>query len=588
MKETNKKEMRKITQAEFMKILNDKTRLHFNKELFTRTDEETINEIRKIICSCERNNSYYMIKVHDFKVVRNYKEIRHILKNHELNRVKSNNQKIISDINERYDSIQMKDSDIFLIVIKYHLRINTLDETTGKYPEKYLEVLIEVPKIVDKYYFRIYGNYYLATYQIVDGSTYNNSSTTSKHPNVTLKTIFMATRIYRYKTNLVTLNEDMQRGSVECLYYDSRIFSKPVPIIKYIMARFGMREAMEMLRIQEITLMSLTDKRTEQYANDNRYYVFKRYMVTIIVPKFLYDNDVPTQSCVYTIYSSIDKHDDYKKLFSRDYWLQSLGKDFSTDTIEKGYEILDSLECIYDLSTKDTIHLPEDQKKDIYDILIWIIREFPNLRGKENMDLSTKRIRLSEYIAAIYALKIAKGIIRIGNLGKGIALSDLEKTMYTNPELLIKKIIKDPLVNYRNDVNDLDSMSALKFTYKGLSGLGDGSSVPTSYRRIDKSYLGRLDMDASSHSDPGMSGTICPLADVKNNCFSDYMEPNEWREEVSELMDEYMKLFGLREIIKFQDMVGIDTNGRAEMIDRTINEVKPLFQPIMFFDTKID
>ena len=49
MKETNKKEMRKITQAEFMKILNDKTRLHFNKELFTRTDEETINEIRKII-----------------------------------------------------------------------------------------------------------------------------------------------------------------------------------------------------------------------------------------------------------------------------------------------------------------------------------------------------------------------------------------------------------------------------------------------------------------------------------------------------------------------------------------------------------
>ena len=66
------------------------------------------------------------------------------------------------------------------------------------------------------------------------------------------------------------------------------------------------------------------------------------------------------------------------------------------------------------------------------------------------------------------------------------------------------------------------------------------------------------------------------------------MEPNEWREEVSELMDEYMKLFGLREIIKFQDMVGIDTNGRAETIDRTINEVKPLFQPIMFFDTKID
>lgn len=579
----------KLTQAEFIRRFNEKTRTKFNEEIFQRTDEETVEEIRKVVRSCERDNKYYTIKVHDFKVIRDYAEIMHKLKSHELSRVKSNNQKIKSDIEEKYDVIHIKDSDIFLIQIIYYLRVNTLDETTGKYPEEYMEVLIEVPKIVDKYYFRIYGNYYLATYQIVDGSTYNNSSSSSKAPNVTLKTIFMATRIYRYKANIVTLSEGGVRESTPCLYYDSKIFGKPVPIIKYMIAHYGYYKTMEEMMIHGISLLDADSNLADQYINDEKYFVFKKHNILIIVPKYLYNNDIPTQSFIYTIYSSIDKHDTCDNMFSNEYWLRSLGKDFSTDTSEKGSDILDSLEGIYDLSTKEFLHLPEKDKEDIYNILIWIAREFPNLRAKENMDLSTKRIRVpAEYIAAIYALKVAKGIIRIGNLGRSIDLAELEKTMYTNPGLLIKKITKDPLINYNNSVNDLDSLSALKWSYKGLSGLGDGSSVPTSYRKIDKSYLGRLDLDASSHSDPGMSGTLCPLADIKDRAFSNYQEPNEWRQEVEELMNQYMSLYNLKELIKFKDMVGIDTNGVIDSINESLETAKQLFQPIIFFDLKLD
>lgn len=78
----------------------------------------------------------------------------------------------------------------------------------------------------------------------------------------------------------------------------------------------------------------------------------------------------------------------------------------------------------------------------------------------------------------------------------------------------------------------LDALTALKFTYKGISGLGEsGGSVQKIYRYVDPSYLGILDLTTSSNSDPGMSGMICPLTSLYNDhSFSEYSEPNTWRE----------------------------------------------------------
>ncbi|MDD3121896.1 MAG: hypothetical protein PHC62_00105 [Candidatus Izemoplasmatales bacterium] len=570
--------MKEMTQAQFIRQMNEKTREKFNDSLFERTDQDTINEIEKVVRSCERNNKYYTIKVHDFYTIRDYDEIYHRMKTHELNRIKSNNQKIRNEIEDRYDTIQLKDSDIFLIVVVYHLRINTIDELTGKYPEKYLEVLIQVPKIVDKYYIRVFGNHYLAIYQIVDGSTYNNSQSTSKHPNVTLKTMFMATRIYRYADTIRPLKSCGSVEPISILYYDSRIFGKQVPVMKYLLAKYGYTDATTKLKIQTILI--------NDYDIENPdYLTFKRHNVFVSVPKYIFANDVATQSMVYTIFHSIEKSTTSAEMHTQDFWLRSLGANFNSDTVEKGLEILDSLECIYDISTKESIHLPEEDKQDIFHVFIWIVREFPNLRGKDNLDLSTKRIRLPEYQSAIYGMKIARNIIRTGNIGKSIQITDLEKAVYTQPDFLIKKITKDSLINYRNSVNDLDSMNAIKWTYKGVSGLGDGSSIPDSYRKVDKSYIGRLDMDAAPSTDPGMSGTLCPLADIQNHSFSEFSEPNNWREETEQMMQDYMSLRGLKELITFQKELDMPVEEEKEThLDESINAMKKLFRPIYFIE----
>ena len=573
--------MKQLTQRQFIKEFNDKSRPQFNKQLFERSDEDSVRELEKVIRSCERHNKFYTIEVYDFYVITDYVEIYKRLREHELSRIKSNNTKARMAIEEKYDSIQLNDSEIFLVVVVYHTRVNTLDEKTGKYPEEYFEVLIEVPKIVDKYYIKLYGNYYLSIYQIVDGSTYNNSASTSKHPNVTLKTMFLATRIYRYQDTMKCIKE-CNSDSINVTYYETRIFGKPVPIMKYLLAKYGFIEALDMLKIVGIVI-------SDKNPKDEEYYTVRKHNVYVSVIKYLYDNDVPTQSMMYTIVHSIEKTTTADDIYNQNFWLASLGGHFSTPTIEKGSEILESLYCIYDLSTKDSIHLPPEDKQDVFHVIIWIIREFPNLRGKDNLDLSTKRIRLSEYQAALYAMKISSSIHRASNYGKNISLADIKKFIYTQPEFLIKKVLKDTIKNYRNSVNDLDSFEALKFTFKGLSGLGDGSSIPSNYRKVDISYIGRLDMDSSSHTDPGMSGTICPLADIKNNSFSDFMEPNTWRQDTDEMIREYMSTYGLKQIMTLQKKLGVpEAEEKEELLSENLDMMKEMFKPMYIVDSKIN
>lgn len=573
--------MKQLTQRQFIKEFNDKTRPQFNKQLFERTNEDSVRELEKVVRSCERHNKFYTIEVYDFYVITDYVEIYKRLREHELSRIKANNVKARMSIEEKYDSIQLNDSEIFLVVIIYHTKVNTIDEKTGKYPEEYFEVLIEVPKIVDKYYIKLYGNYYLPIYQIVDGSTYNNSGSASKHPNVTLKTMFLATRIYRYQDTMKCTKE-FGPDNLNVTYYETRIFGKPVPIMKYLLAKYGFIDTLDRLKIKGIIV-------SDKDLKDENYYTIKKHGVYVSAIRYLYDNDIPTQSMVYTIVHSIEKNTTANDIYNQNFWLASLGGHFGAPTSDKGFEILESLYCIYDLSTKDSMHLPIEDRQDVFHVIIWIIREFPNLRGKDNLDLSTKRIRMAEYQAALYAMKISNSIHRASTYGKNISLADIKKFIYTQPEFLIKRILKDTIKNYRNSVNDLDSFDALKFTFKGLSGLGDGSSIPSNYRKVDISYIGRLDMDSSSHTDPGMSGTICPLADIKDHSFSDYMEPNTWRQDTDEMIREYMTTFGLKQIMTLQKELGVpNAQEKEELLTENLDMMKEMFRPMYIVESRMN
>lgn len=528
-----------INQAQFMREFNETHREEFNDDLFQRDNEEIVEAIRAVLESCQRDK-YYTLKLLSFTPIYDYEEIYNTLREHEEKRRKKN-----SKVENSYDFINIRDTDMTLVKVEWLVRHNGVerqeeDGTTKEVvnPEQVLEVLIALPRFTRKYYFRLSGNYYATIFQIVDGSTYNNSTASqSKVDTVTMKTMFMPIRIFRsFNTNMVNINDP--HTEVKPIEYQSIIFNNVVNVIYYILAAYGLYGTNSFLGIDCITLG------TEPIIRED-YYAFEKNGIYISCPKLNFDADPVVQSYCATLFDGIMKDTDINSLFDQRYWLKNLGMAFKNASVEKGLFVLDSIDGIYDNITKRDLHIAEKDKENIYCILRWLIREFSSLRTKDNVDIRTKRIRIPDYVAAKYATKLNKGIHRISDMGTRVTLKNVIQAIYTNPMFVMSTISTESnLVSYRDLVNDLDSLTALKYTYKGISGLGeDGASIQPIYRYIDPSHVGILDLDASSASDPGMSGMICPMTKLygSDKSFSEYEEPNNWEERYKPYRDEYHK-----------------------------------------------
>lgn len=556
-----------MDQQELIRKFNDENRASFNEKLFERSDDEIIQMLEKVILSCQRSK-YFTLKVQNFTVVEDYPTIMKMLREQES--IKSDSKD--KDFN-RYDYIALKDSDIKLLVVDYYIAV--------KYPkkenqgEKTLRVLIMVPRFVDKYYFKIFGNYYCPKYQIVDGSTYNNANNTAKCQSVTFKSLFMATRIYRY---IVDFKFENTSVPVRGIYYNSSIFNKMVPVMKYILAKYSLLDTMNALGISEFYV-------TDKNPNNDDWYTLKKHKIYLSMPKYIFDNDPVAQSLMYTVYLSITNKDyTADMLWKQIYWLKSLGESYNSKFPEKGMSVLESLESIYDIPTKESLRLPEEHKKNIYSVLIWIIREFSELRQKNNFDIGVKRLRLAEYIAALYAVKIAKGMFTFSDEGEKIQISQIEKRIFTFPDYLLKAISRDRIMVSKSNVNDLDAFGALKWTFKGISGLGDtkDSAIPSGYKQVHPTHLGRIDVDSSSPNDPGMSGMLCPMAKTYDNYFSDFSEPNNWRNDVRDMLNEYKKMKNLKQVYILQKEIGlVPDDTKLESIEETENIIEEKIMPFI-------
>lgn len=562
-----------LTQAELLYKYNDKFREKFNPELFKRSDTEIIQELQNIILSCQRDK-FFTIKVMGFKTIDDYAQINSILKSYTdnvINKIKSKEQSKSKKKENRYDYIDLKDSDIKLLMVKYYIKVG--DES------KVIDVIVAVPRVVEKFYFRINGNVYSAIYQIVDASTYNNSTSSSKKHSVTLKTAFQPIRIFRNTNALKSTAKEM----VKCVNYETNAFSKSVASVKYIFAKKGYYGTLKFLHL--FGAINLTD----EDPHDDDMYTFqpkKAVEIYVSTPKMLFDNDNVLQHAVHTIIESVHKNAVLEDLFHPEYWVCVLGASFnSANAFEKGLSVLDSFEHIYDISTRAGIHLPIEKKNDIYDISKWMVSEFNQLKIKDNLNILTKKIRCSEYIASLYAMKLSTGIYRLSDLGKKVEIKSIEKVLMTNPMFLITSISRCQLVNYRNMVNDTDSMSAIKFTYKGISGIGEKGSnaIPDIYRLLNISNLGVVDPDSSSATDPGITGTIVPLVKLYDNSyFSEFKEPNSWDEEFAKLYNSYKALKGLREVFVMKKELLGETIDQEEVIEveDSIQTVERLIDPI--------
>jgi len=69
--------------------------------------------------------------------------------------------------------------------------------------------------------------------------------------------------------------------------------------------------------------------------------------------------------------------------------------------MEKGLNTLKFIERMLDETTKDILKINDSNKKSIYSILRWMVQNYNELRKKDNMDLTNKRLRCNEYIVSL-------------------------------------------------------------------------------------------------------------------------------------------------------------------------------------------
>lgn len=587
-----------MNQRQFLSQFNQFYKEQFNPDLFVRSDDEVMDQLQKVIKSCERHNNYFSIEVEKFRVVDDYDQIKKIMFNYYeyLARNKTKTKKR----DNPYEYINMNQSDIRLLIVTYHVAVNLEnnlsirpeDLAAGKVvSEESFDVYICVPRVIDKYYFRINGIVRSTLYQIVDGSTYNNNYTNSKIPNISFKIIFMAARVFRYTIGLF----DMMTGEeIKLLNYRANIFNKTVCVDKYFLAKMGFEGTMKFLGIHGVAV-------SNKPCLDESVYCFEKEegKLYVIADKYLTDNDPVTQGFITCIFTNLIPGMDYRLVFKKEFWIRTLGGEFNrcgndkylamfagdpavTDTYNKGMSILDSFENVYDIATKEDLRLKDESKEDMYSVLRWIMREFVELKKKDNYDVGIKRIRFGQYVAATYIYKVARGINRVSDQNNRITVESIKRAIRTDPMYLLKAISKSNLVSYRNIVSDMDSLLALKFSLKGISGIGedDNNSIPESIRFVHPSHVGRIDLDASSDNNPGVTGLISPFNHMTDGYFTDYEEPDTWEEKYRDLYDDYIKANGELQLFdakgKLLNIKGSETKAK------TLKEKAVACQKILF------
>ena len=275
-------------QRSMISIYNETHRAHFNDTLFERDTNDIIRCVKNIILSAQRDQ-FFTIKVTGFKEIWSYREIQERLREIESH---SNNKR--KKFNE-YDYINLKPSSVMLLEVQYHLE--TEDEKCDT------SVVIQIPRVVNKYYFKLNGCEYIPYYQIVDASTYNNTSMGyAKIPAVNMKSAFSRTVVHRMSAKLT----DIDNNIIPCTQFVCDIFANKIPAEKFIFCKMGLNRGLEFLNLHNIGYTRIEPEYylAGQVRNDCYYFTTEIPNVYVYCPKFLYDNNFLYQSTCYCMVKS--------------------------------------------------------------------------------------------------------------------------------------------------------------------------------------------------------------------------------------------------------------------------------------------
>ena len=449
---------------------------------------------------------------------------------------------IIRDENQFPDDITFNDIEMSrLDLAKVRFRVE-------KEPDvKEITLHIFLPKLIDGLFYVLNDSLYYPILQLVDRGTYVTKKT------FTLKTLLMP----------LVFRRDVHATTTDCLtgqertdmVYTLDLFRYQINVMRYFMANRGLAET---LRYFSADRPDLPHDDTDQ-ATHARVAVMDREAIQAVknaaAEYAAFDIEGSSGLCVVAerawleadqfyrgglVASLVDSLNGIQKRYIEEddvaQWKRRLGRHFTQNSNafeEKAEKILVSLERILDRRTRRNLaHVAAADKVDVYSILRWMMREYRTLASIDGMDITNKRIRVSEYLVHPLLLKFSESTYRLLN-DKNLTFKKLMSIFraFVHDEeagqprsqvnFLVRKLVTNELLRYVNLVNSFDLLLALRFTFRGPQSLADRgkADVALRFRGHHPSYVGRVGLSAASASDPGMSGTLVPFVATSGQFF---------------------------------------------------------------------
>lgn len=449
------------------------------------------------------------IKIENIEIVRDQDEVdinRHMInvnyKKKNIDEIEIPKYKYIAD--SRYGEI------IFTIRVTTNLN------------EKVITKRILYPIEYNGFYYNN-GKRMKAIWQLVDGSTY------AQRGKNTLKSR-MPIIIYQNRKRIITDINDMKYIVTSYSYALNGKTKKPgakakVKFINPVMiysAKMGYHNTIEFFGMQDIVSIETKVKKDEDLYY---YFPLNDMYIKVLKDKFEKYDLVRAFVCMTYNLNSADFPVTPKNIDDRDYWTCRIGtvgtaknKNLSTFR-EKGITTIFMIERLLDATTIQNLRLPMYYKSNIYYLIYWMMISFDELRTKSNIDMANKRIRKNEYIVnSSLGKKINENINRlIEKRGKSRlnSMDTLLELFNFGSDIIVSGMRNlNDLIKTDDIVNDNDFILDLAYSSKGPNSLGDGNNkkIATKYRYLHPSMAGILDLNTSSNSDIGLSGSFTPFA----------------------------------------------------------------------------
>ena len=511
-----------------------------NPDIILGTQDTPIEDF--IIMAMQEFEAIDNIKIEDIKIIRDQDDVdinRHMIninyKKKNIDEISIPKYKYIAD--SRYGEI------VFTIRVTTNLN------------EKVIEKRILYPIEYNGFYYNN-GKRMKAIWQLVDGSTY------AQRGKNTLKSR-MPIIIYQNRNRIITDINDMSYIACSYSYALNSKSKKPgakakVKFINPIMiysAKMGYTNTIDFFGMKDIVSVVNKVKKDE-----DEYYYFPLDDTFIKVRKHHFEKYELVRSFVCMTYNlhSADFPVTIKNIDEREYWICRIGtvgaaknKNLSTFR-EKGITTIFMIERLLDATTIKNLRLPMYYKHNIYYLIYWMMISFDELRTKSNIDMANKRIRKNEYIVnSSLGKKINENINRlIEKRGKSRlnSMDTLLELFNFGSDIIISGMRNlNDLIKTDDIVNDNDFILDIAFSSKGPQSLGDGNNkkIATKYRYLHPSMAGILDLNTSSNSDIGLSGSFTPFAKLYDKYyFTPEREPCQARYRFEkELADEGFRKF---------------------------------------------